>query len=115
MLLVTALYDIDGGSQLLRTPAGWLGVCHEAAIPAGGPRTYLHRFFLLDPKWRLAGLCEPFSFTGEPIEFCAGLALDQDGQRLLLSFGVNDAQAFIGTVDLNRVLGVLNQPSCAGL
>jgi tetratricopeptide (TPR) repeat protein len=104
-----ACEHLRGGSQLLRTPAGWLGVCHEAAIPAGGPRTYLHRFFLLDSDLRLAGLSEPFRFTAEPIEFCAGLALDQNGQRLLLSFGVNDAQAFIGTVDLGRVLEILNR------
>jgi hypothetical protein len=102
-----ALEHLRGGSQLLPIPGGWLGICHEACHFINGRRRYLHRFFSLGDGWLLDGLSEAFTFTGADIEFCAGLALEADGQTLLASFGVMDERAYLASFVLDRVLEAL--------
>jgi predicted GH43/DUF377 family glycosyl hydrolase len=82
-----------GGSQLVPFEGGWLGLVHEVAI-IGGQRAYEHRFIYLDDGLRLAKVSPWFAFR-EPrsIEFAAGLA--QIGDRLVISYGVRDAEAWL--------------------
>jgi hypothetical protein len=83
-----------GGSQLVPFHGGWLGLVHEVAILDGGHRAYEHRLVWLDDGLRLAKVSPWFAFR-EPraIEFAAGLA--QVGDRLVVSFGVRDAEAWL--------------------
>ena len=83
-----------GGSQLIPFKGGWLGLVHEVAVMDGGQRAYEHRLMWLDDALRLAKVSPWFAFR-EPraIEFAAGLA--QVGDRLVVSFGVRDAEAWL--------------------
>jgi hypothetical protein len=98
-----AVGHLRGGSQCIALDEGWLGVCHEVVERAGGARVYLHRFFLLDEELRLAALTDPFKLAPADIEFCAGLALLPDGHTLALSYGIQDAEAWLGLVELRAV------------
>lgn len=86
-----------GGSQLVRCRDGWLAVVHEVAVMQDGRRAYEHRFVWFDDTLTLARWSPLFAFR-EPrtIEFAAGLA--RRGDRLVVSFGVRDAEAW--TADL---------------
>lgn len=82
-----------GGGQLVPFHGGYLGVIHEVA-PLGDHRAYEHRFVFLDNSLslRLASPAFVFGQTRQ-IEFAAGLAADED--RVIVTFGVRDAQAWI--------------------
>lgn len=91
-----------GGSQGVPIDGGMLFVVHEVADT---PRTYLHRFILIDHDYQLTHISPQFRFTNRNIEFCAGMARVDDD--LLLSFGVEDAEAWIARVPLDQVIGAL--------
>lgn len=96
--------ELRGGSQGVRVEEGWLFVVHEVLWGDGG-RTYRHRFLLLDEGLRLAGLSRPFSFQGERIEFCAGMAAR--GDELVLSFGVMDREAWLAVLPRAAALALI--------
>jgi hypothetical protein len=94
---------LRGGSQLVKVDGGlWLGVGHEMEL-VGTHKEYWHRFFLWKagddrclaqgPNWKLGH---------DGIEFVAGLAYD--GERLCMSFGVDDCEAWLATLDLADVM-----------
>ena len=85
--------EFRGGSQLIPFAGGWLGLVHEVAV-LESQRVYEHRWVWLDDGLRLAKVSPWFAFR-EPrsIEFAAGLA--QVGDRLVASFGVRDAEAWL--------------------
>lgn len=94
---------LRGGSQGVRIPDGWLFVVHAVTVDeAGEGRTYLHRFVKMSTEMRVVAASEPFYFLRRGIEFCAGLAVD--GDRLVVSFGVEDREAYLGELCLRRVL-----------
>ncbi len=97
--------DFRGGSQAVALDDGsHLLVVHETEVRRGVLR-YVHRFVRLDERLRLAALSAPFTFTTDPVEFCAGLA--RRGDELVLSFGVSDAAAGLALVDTADVLDTL--------
>jgi len=55
----------------------------------------------------LRRLSRPFFFDTKGVEFAAGLAWHPDGERLLISYGVNDTEAWIASVSACDVRGVL--------
>ena len=67
----------------------------------------MHRFVAFDAEFRVTGISDPWYFLRVGIEFCAGLA--RDGQRLVASFGVNDASAHLATFDEGSVERALRQ------
>jgi hypothetical protein len=85
-----------GGSQLVPWQDGYLALIHETAqLPQG--RAYEHRFVFFDSSLAVARLSPSFAFRErQAIEFAAGLTVM--GDRLVASFGVRDAEAWI--VDL---------------
>lgn len=97
------LVDLRGGSQLISYEEGWLCITHEVAWRP--ERVYLHRFVRLDADFRIIAITDPFYFVHVGIEFCAGLA--RDGNRLVASFGVNDASAHLAFFDPSEVSAAL--------
>jgi glycosyltransferase involved in cell wall biosynthesis len=96
--------DISGGSQAIPFRSGWLMVVHEASVdPCNGKRTYWHRFAWLNHDFELRRLSLPFVFLDKQIEFCAGLAYHPNGDDLILSYGIRDAEAHLGTVKVEEV------------
>lgn len=89
--------DLRGGSQLVPFKDGFICVVHEAALYKSqlGQKdaTYLHRVVTFDNRLSILNISEPFCFLGGDIEFCCGLAV-QDND-FLVSFGYQDSSAFI--------------------
>jgi glycosyltransferase involved in cell wall biosynthesis len=97
-----------GGSQLVGFSGGWLALVHEVHSADGGQnRRYLHRFIWLDGRLRLRSTTQPFYFREVGIEFAAGLAWHPDDLRLLISFGVGDAESWIAGVTASEVATLL--------
>ena len=89
-----------GGSQGLPFQNGFLFLIHEVSF-FGTKRVYSHRFIHLtrskvksgDIRWDITSMSRPFHFLELGIEFAAGLAID--GDDLIASFGVRDAEAWL--------------------
>lgn len=93
-----------GGSQGVVVEDGYLFAVHE--VDAGGQSLrYLHRLVLLDQRFELAATSPAFTFTGDRVEFCAGMARRDDD--LVLSFGVSDAAAGLAILDLDEAIALL--------
>jgi hypothetical protein len=96
---------LRGGSQGVPVDDGHLFVVHETLPGPVFGRRYVHRLALVRGE-RLAALSRRFTFTGEPVEYCAGLApLGCD--RFVLSFGVWDRVAALAVVAADELLGLL--------
>jgi glycosyltransferase involved in cell wall biosynthesis len=97
-----------GGSQLISFEDGWLALVHEVRVLRdGGQRHYRHRFVWFDQAARLCRVSRSFFFQNRGIEFAAGLAWHTDGRRLMISYGVEDQEARVATVDAEEVWRVL--------
>jgi hypothetical protein len=72
-----------------------------------GRRYYLHRFVLADAEWRIVRVSRPFYFRHRGIEFAAGACLTHDGADVLVTFGVEDREAWLCRIPLRRVLDLL--------
>lgn len=96
-----------GGSQLVQLDDGSrLCVIHEVAHDAG-LRIYEHRFVRFDAEVStILGVSPPFFFTEHrAIEFCCGLARHHDD--FLLTWGVRDAEAWVGRAPVSDVLATV--------
>lgn len=95
-----------GGSQLVPFHEGYLCVIHEVAHCE--QRVYEHRFVFFDASFRLAAISPAFAFREKrAIEFAAGLVVLDD--KVMISFGVRDAEAWVVTVsssDVEKLLAV---------
>ena len=97
-----------GGSQAIPFDGGWLAVIHETREKsATRPRYQQHRFIWLDRANALRRVSRAFFFNKIETEFAAGLAWHPDRERLLVSYGVGDREAWIATVDATEVRRVL--------
>lgn len=99
---------LRGGSAGLRVDDGWLFAVHEAFDYRR--RTYLHRLILLDDDFRLVGLTPRFRFGEAMIEMCLGLAVA--GERLVMSYGENDASAHLAVCSLEAALALIEPCDC---
>jgi hypothetical protein len=99
-----------GGSQLVRFRDGWLCLIHEVAIVDAGHRAYEHRFVWFDNWLRLARVSPPFTFqVHRAIEFAAGLVAE--GDRVIASYGVRDAEAWLAELRADDVWQLLSSPA----
>jgi hypothetical protein len=101
--------SIRGGSQVINYGEYKLAVIHECDywINEGDSKDakYYHRFMFWDKDWNLVKITEPFKFMDAQIEFCCGLAKQEED--LLISFGYQDNAAY--TLKLpEKVLNKLN-------
>lgn len=97
-----------GGSQLVPFDGGWLAVTHEAAGSYGG-KVYTHRLAWFDAKGALAAASRPFILRQRGIEFVAGLSWMGDGRRLVISFGVNDAESWLAVIEADDARAMLGR------
>lgn len=82
---------------------GYLCVAHEV-VEAEEGRVYLHRFVRLDARFFVTAVSRAWVFDHHGIEFCAGMVLD--GPRLILSYGIEDREAWFARVNLKEVLAM---------
>jgi glycosyltransferase involved in cell wall biosynthesis len=96
--------EFRGGSQGVAIDGGHLFVVHEVDR-SGSTLRYLHRFLMLDEGLALSAVSQPFTFTSDRVEFCAGMARRE--AELVLSFGVSDAAAGLALLSLDEALALL--------
>lgn len=102
-----------GGSQLVPAGDGWLGLVHEVAF-FGDRRAYEHRWVWFDAALRLRRMSPWFAFQAkQQIEFSAGLA--RHAGRLVVSYGVRDAEAWLVSVKEDDVESCLQDVAGDGL
>jgi len=95
---------ISGGSQVIPFKCGFLSVVHEARVhPHTGKRYYQHRFVWYDKSKTVQRITKPFYFHDKVIEFVAGVAWHPNGQSVMISYGREDKEAWIATVDANEL------------
>jgi len=95
-----------GGSQAVEFDSGWLMIIHEVEV-INGMRRYFHRFIWLDSSNVLRRLSRRFYLREVGVEFVAGLAWHPDGERLVISFSVDDNDPFLAVVGVNDVRAVV--------
>jgi tetratricopeptide (TPR) repeat protein len=99
-----AVDQISGGSQVIPFKCGFLSVVHEARVhPHTGKRYYQHRFVWYDKSKTVQRITKPFYFHDKVIEFVAGVAWHPNGQSIMISYGREDKEAWIATVDANEL------------
>jgi FkbM family methyltransferase len=91
-----------GGTQAIPFDGGWLALIHEVDFRGKG-RYYQHRLIWFDWKNALRRVSRRFVFHMQGIEFAAGIAWHPDGTRLLISYGREDKDSFVATVDANDI------------
>lgn len=85
---------------------GWLIVVHEVEH-VNGRRRYFHRFIWMDSANTLRRLSRRFYLRQVGYEFVAGMAWHPDGERLVISFSINDQEQFLAVVNVDDVRRVL--------
>ena len=104
-ILLPKYEGLRGGSQLVRVAEdAWLGVGHSMRF-VSGKKFYWHVFFLTNSRGRMTSASEPCKLASEGIEFAAGMAID--GDRVVVSFGVDDMYSRLGETCLSAVLEML--------
>jgi tetratricopeptide (TPR) repeat protein len=98
-----------GSGQLVFFEGGWVGVIHESRPdPYTGKRYYQHRFiWLSNHEFVLQKISPPFCFFERQIEFCCGFARRPFVNEFILSFGVKDREAWLGTISAEDLRCVL--------
>jgi hypothetical protein len=99
-------YDgLRGGTQLSRVgDDAWLGIGHQMKF-VNGKKYYWHVLYLVNSRGKMTAASEPLKLAPNGIEFAAGLAID--GDRAVISFGVDDMKCRLGETSLAAVMGVL--------
>jgi len=104
-ILMPTYAGLRGGSQLVRvTDDAWLGIGHEMKF-VSGRKHYWHTWYLVDERGKMTAVSEPMKLARNGIEFAAGLAVD--GDRVVISFGVDDMDCRLGETSLSAVMNVL--------
>jgi hypothetical protein len=104
-ILLPKYEGLRGGTQLVRVgDDAWLGIGHEMRFDRG-LKYYWHVFYSVDARGKLKSVSPPCKLAPEGIEFAAGMAID--GDRVVVSFGVDDEKCRLGETSLSAVLGIL--------
>lgn len=102
--------ELKGGTQAIAFEGGWLTLAHETRARPDGAQPYCqHRFVWLDETGCLAKISRPFFFNEKGGEFAAGLAWHPKDERLLISYGVAESEAWIAAVDASEVSSLLER------
>ena len=96
---------LRGGTQLVRVgDDAWLGIGHAMKF-VDGLKFYWHVWYVVDSRGKMNSASPPMKLAPNGIEFAAGLAID--GDRVVVSFGVDDMECRIGETSLSAVMGIL--------
>lgn len=102
-----AFEDLRGGTQLVRVGTeGWLGIGHKMKF-VNRKKLYWHVWYLVDARGKVTAASLPMKLAPHGIEFAAGMGVD--GDRIVVSFGVDDMECKIGETRLSAVLNILQE------
>ena len=101
-VLLPKYEGLRGGTQLVRVGEdAWLGIGHEMKF-VNHLKYYWHVFYLVDSRGKMKAASQPIKLVSNGIEFAAGMAID--GDRVVVSFGVDDMECKLGETSLSAVL-----------
>lgn len=86
---------------------GYLSLTHEVHFD-GKARIYSHRFVYHDELMNPINITLPFYFFNKGIEYVCGIALSHDKKQILITMGINDAEAYLLTLSTAYVKQLLN-------
>ncbi|QZP08860.1 hypothetical protein [Caenibius sp. WL] len=98
--------DLSGGSCVMRILGRYVGILHrKQALYVPNPHTgstsvkfvYTHVVAIFDDDFSLISMGGEFSFEGQNVEFCSGVAFHDN--MIVLSYGVCDSAAVILRLD----------------
>jgi glycosyltransferase involved in cell wall biosynthesis len=98
--------NFRGSSQAIHFDGGWLTIVHEV-LWREGRRFYQHRFVWFDRAMRLRRVSRPYVWRNKGVEYAVGLAWHPDGERIVVSLGIDDAEAWIGAVAASDIRAAL--------
>jgi hypothetical protein len=93
-----------GGSSMIPFGDDFIGIVHTKDIKNGN-QTYRHRVFVASRDFTALKMSRDFSFEGESVEFCAGLAIKNND--IFFSYGVFDEAAVILKMPSEKALEFL--------
>lgn len=93
-----------GGSNMIPFGDNFLGIVHTKNV-ADGKLIYRHRAVVASRDFTALKVSHDFSFEGENIEFCAGLAIKNE--NVYFSYGVFDEAAVILRMPLDKAMEFL--------
>lgn len=106
-----------GSSQALSRGSGYIAVTHEVNWETGN-RRYFHRFCMFDLDGYLTSYTPPFYFVFDKvvedlpmIEYAAGLV--EHGGDFVISFGFQDARAFLARIPISNVVSAMHPAKLA--
>lgn len=103
----SVLTDLRGGTQLVSIGDDrWLGIGHAMRL-VEGLKYYWHVWYVVDSRGKVKSASSPMKLAPHGIEFAAGMTLD--GDRVVVSFGVDDMECKIGETRLSAVLEMLER------
>jgi hypothetical protein len=106
-----AMRHLRGRSQLIRFRDCWIGIFGEATDD--GRRMYDHRFVWFNDALEPRGWSPPFRVGPQRgVEFVAGLAWQPGSDYFVLSYGLQDEQAFLATVPWFEVVDSFQEIPC---
>jgi hypothetical protein len=104
-MLLPKYEGLRGGTQLARVAdSAWLGVGHQMKF-VNGRKYYWHVWYLVDAHGKMTAASPPMKLAPGGIEFAAGIAID--GDRVIVSFGVDDMECRLGETKLSAVMEML--------
>jgi hypothetical protein len=108
-----ALKSQFGGTCVIPWKDWFIAIIHRQhpdLVNAGPGNTlrsiYTHSLVVYRSNFDVVAVSEPFSFEGQNVEFCCGLAVS--GRSILLSYGVWDREAVVLKASLASVIRALN-------
>jgi hypothetical protein len=103
-----ALEGLRGGTQLVRVGEdAWLGIGHDMKF-VDNLKMYWHVWYLVDARGKMKSASPPMKLAPDNgIEFAAGMGID--GERVVVSFGVDDMECKIGETKLSAVMATLQK------
>lgn len=100
------LDGLRGSAAPIRTENGWLMVVHYSHYGDGG-RRYYHRFLELDEDLVPRRMSVSFRLGTRNIEYVSGFTESLGEQSYILTYGVNDCEAYITHIDKGQVGSML--------
>jgi hypothetical protein len=102
---VTGQEDLRGGTQLVRIGDDtWLGIGHSMVL-VDKLKVYWHVWYVVDSRGKMKMKSPPMKLAPNGIEFAAGMGID--GDRVVVSFGVDDGECRLAETKLASVLEIL--------
>lgn len=98
---------LRGGTQLIRVATDqWLGIGHEMRYERS-KKLYWHNFYLVDSRGKMLAVGPSVKLATSGVEFAAGMGID--GDRVAVSYGVDDYESKIGVTSLSAVMDMLTK------